>query len=815
MAATRVAIRMRTAAIQNQKTSSRIWWSASAARAAVILLFGLLAGRTASAEVIFVAAGTNLQSALNRAQPGDIIELQAGATFTGNFVLPAKAGSGFITVRSSTPDGLLPGPSARIGPEVEPLLARIASRVSVPTLRTAPGTHHWLLLGLVLQGGGGSSEVIQLGSGASAQDTLAEVPHDLVLDRVIVRGNPEGQKRGIALNSAATTIRNCYIVDIKLPAQEAQAIAGWNGPGPYLIENNYIEASGVNVLFGGAEPFIPNLVPSDITFRRNHVTKPTEWRDGPWVVKNLLELKNARRVVIEGNVLEHNWPGGQAGYAVLFTVRASGRRATWSTVEQVLFQNNVLRQTAAGINILGFDTNAVSQQTHGIVIRNNLFDEIGGPEWGGNGTFLQVGDEPADITVDHNTIIQTGNIVTAYGGTSSAPRPISGFRFTNNITLHNDYGIFGSGAGVGNPAIARYFPDGQITANVLAGGPASLYPPGNAFPPVEALTGEFTNAAARDYRLRSGSALLTAGTDGLPLGVNFDELNQALGGGECQATGPTGPEAPTSHMVQTLGTSVRLSWAPVAGATSYILEAGSAPGAADLLVTNVGAVTSLLTAAPAAVYYTRVRAVGRCGTSAPSNEVAFALGLGAGIAPCAGPPPPPTPLAAQTAGQAVHLAWAQSPGAASYRLEAGSAPGLQNLFAGDVGAATTLDTAAPAGVYFTRVRAVNSCGPSAPSNEISFALGCTAPQAPGGLVYSKAAGVLTLAWSRSPGAQSYRLVAGTAPGLADALNIDVGPATHQQFSLAGVPPGTYFVRLVAVGPCGVSAPSNEVAIPVP
>ena len=85
---------------------------------------------------------------------------------------------------------------------------------------------------------------------------------------MLVRGDPaKGQKRGIALNSASTTIRNSYIGDIKAVGQESQAIAGWNGPGPYTIENNFLEAAGVNILFGGADPAIPDLVPSDITIR--------------------------------------------------------------------------------------------------------------------------------------------------------------------------------------------------------------------------------------------------------------------------------------------------------------------------------------------------------------------------------------------------------------------------------------------------------------------------------------------------------------------------------------------------------------------
>ena len=60
---------------------------------------------------------------------------------------------------------------------------------------------------------------------------------------------------------------------------DSQAINGYNGAGPFTIENNYLEAAGENVLFGGADPAVTNLVPSDIVLRRNHLFKPLEWRN--------------------------------------------------------------------------------------------------------------------------------------------------------------------------------------------------------------------------------------------------------------------------------------------------------------------------------------------------------------------------------------------------------------------------------------------------------------------------------------------------------------------------------------------------------
>ena len=308
------------------------------------------AGQTASP--IVVAAGGNLQAALNQAQPGQVVEVQAGATFDGNFILPVKTGTGYITVRTSTPDAQLPAAGTRIGLAHESLLPTLRSVNTIPALRTAAGARNWRLIGLRFTTTGGG-DVISLGDGAQRDRTL--VPSDLTLDRVIIRGDAtKGQKRGIALNSANTRILNSYIAGIRLAGQESQAIAGWNGPGPFVIENNYIEAAAIGMLFGGAVPAIDQLVPSDIIIRRNHIMRPVSWRGGTWMVKNLLELKNARNVQIDGNLIENNWGRDQSGFAVVFTVRASGA-APWTTIEHVRFENNIVRHSGSAINVLGYD----------------------------------------------------------------------------------------------------------------------------------------------------------------------------------------------------------------------------------------------------------------------------------------------------------------------------------------------------------------------------------------------------------------------------------------------------------------------------
>ena len=491
-----------------------------------------------AASPIVVSAGGSLQAALNQAQPGQVVQIQAGATFDGNFILPVKTGTGVITVRTSTPDAQLPA-GTRVGLAQESLLPTLRSVNAMAALRTATGARGWRLIGLRFIAPD-SLDIISLGDGAQRDRTLA--PSDIVLDRVIVKGDAvKGQKRGIALNSANTQIVNSYIGGIRFVGQESQAIAGWNGPGPFVIENNYIEAAAIGILFGGAVPSIDQLVPSDITIRRNHIMRPLSWRGGTWMVKNLLELKNARNVQIDGNLLENNWQRDQNGFAVLFTPRASGA-APWTTIESVRFENNIVRHSGSAINVVGYDSSSTTRQLRGLVIRNNLFTDISSGAWGGAGIFLQMGDEAADVHVEHNTVMQTGLVASVYGGTPTAPRVSRGFRFVSNVVLHNAYGIFGNGVGTGTPAIATYLPGSVIVGNVLAGGSATVYPAGNAFPTVASLMAQFENAAADNYRLLASSSLRSM-AQGVP-GVDVDELQRAM-------TGQTGtpPAAPTGLRV--------------------------------------------------------------------------------------------------------------------------------------------------------------------------------------------------------------------------------------------------------------------------
>ena len=178
------------------------------------------------------------------------------------------------------PTAQLPAAGVRITPAAAPLLAKIRSTTAGPAMRTDSGATYWTLkfLEFLPSSSSGSANLVEFGGAGSTQTTLSTVPKHLVIDRCYLHGNASyGQRRGLALNSGDAQILNSYFADIKGVLQDTQAIMGWNGPGPYLIENNYLEAAGENVMFGGTDPSIPNLVPANITIRRNLISRPLAW----------------------------------------------------------------------------------------------------------------------------------------------------------------------------------------------------------------------------------------------------------------------------------------------------------------------------------------------------------------------------------------------------------------------------------------------------------------------------------------------------------------------------------------------------------
>jgi hypothetical protein len=493
---------------------------------------------------IVVSAGGNVQTAINNAQPGDVITLAQGATYTGNFTLPMKTGTGWVTIRTAAADGVLPVPGARVGPGNASAMAKLVSNADLPVFQASGAVHHYRLIGLEISHTFPSSYgLIVLGNGETSASSL---PHDIIIDRCWIHGSTAGDvQNGIRLNSARTSIIDSYIDQCQSTTVESHCIAGVNGTGPFKIVNNYLGGSTIQVLFGGARSQITSNVPSDIEFRLNWCRKPLSWRPGDpsyagtqWYVKNLFELKNARRVLIDGNTFEQNWPfngagpdaSAQAGYAILFTVRDEGGLMPQATVRDITVRNNIIRKSNAGISFYGVEGAGATT----IKVDNNLFDDIG-LNWGNNdrsGQIAQVNRVP-NVVFNHNTMIHDGDVLFATTGASIVQS--AGFAFTNTIAHHGcarstntNWGINGAGTNPGNPTLTAYFPSAACTKNAFAVPPfAVTYPTGNFFPASWSSVG-FTDFAGRNYRLLASSPYHNAATDGKDIGCDFTALATAM-----------------------------------------------------------------------------------------------------------------------------------------------------------------------------------------------------------------------------------------------------------------------------------------------
>ena len=249
---------------------------------------------------------------------------------------------------------------------------------------------------------------------------------------------------------------------------------------------------------------------------------------------------------------------------------------------------------------------------------------------------------------------------------------------------------------------------------------------------------------SRDTSCFTASSEVTASAPGAS---EFADCLRGEGGVGCFATlrlnalamtSIVAPVAPANLSSSISGNVVTLTWlAPLSPetdqATSFVVEAGSAPGLANLAsVPTIGSATSYSAGGvPVGTYYVRVRAVNGGGISPPSNEIVLQVGV-AGPPPDCGPLSTPTLTLTTNSGGTVGFSWTIPSGSpTAYILQAGSAPGLSNLANLDLRQAqpTFTTSGVPAGTYYVRVLARrNNCALSAPSNEVMVTVQAPVPE---------------------------------------------------------------------------------------
>jgi len=422
---------------------------------------------------LLVTTGGELQRALDTAIGGDTIQLQAGAVFRpsapgGSFILRNRnvPPGQWIIVRSSNSsfdaEGALRS-GVRVADTNAALMPQIrATEVNAPAIKTEAGARGYRLIGLDI---GAETTLRQLSNlvalGIGDENAVSALPADIVIDRSYLHGNDVGNyRRGVAMNGVRLAVLDSYIANFHDANGDSQAVGGWNGPGPFKIANNYLEAASENIMFGGSDPAVPNLVPSDIEISRNLSTKRLAWKASGVPVKNAFELKNARRVLVDGNTFENVWPSGQDGTAILMKSTNQDGDCPWCVTEYVTFRRSVVRSAGNGVVIAATEVGRrgapVPAAVNHVQFEDVLFENL-------DGKLLRIFGGVTDLSVTHITSRRNPNgVLDPRDPDDVNPR----FVFAFNLVERQLYGI-GTGADEGVRTLSRNFAPYTYRQNVI------------------------------------------------------------------------------------------------------------------------------------------------------------------------------------------------------------------------------------------------------------------------------------------------------------------------------------------------------------
>jgi hypothetical protein len=562
-----------------------------------------LADTPAPGQSRLIKEGDNLQQAINTASCGDTLRLQAGATFTGVFSFPAKPcdDQHWIIIRTDAADSSVPPEGSRLTPcyaGVASLPGRPAYPCSAPKnvlarlvfdgkagsgpIRLEWGANHYRFLGLEITRGAPGANIANLAffrnAGQRADGTVdwnSKGDH-VIFDRVWIHGNEKDETtRGVELGgSTDVAVVDSYFSDLKCIAltgacTDAQAIAGGAGDnpmGPYKIENNFLEASGECVMFGGGAG---SATPADIEIRHNHLFRPILWKSDepgfmpassgkPFIVKNIFELKNAQRVLFEGNILENIWGGfTQTGFAILLTPKSQGANlCPQCRVTDITIRYSKISHCASGFEIANVQSagNGIATAGERYSVHDVVIDDIDPVRYKGYGILLQfISTQPPlrDIKIDHITGFSP-KILFNIGVLPPSPK-IATLTLTNNLIGAGERDVTSTGGGPVNCAYQAQrlgaenmfdlcFSHPTVARNVVVNANGS-WPKDNFTPKNMTDAGLASEKSTiRDFRLcrekneaagcKKASPYLQSGTDGKPVGADIDAINAATAGVE-------------------------------------------------------------------------------------------------------------------------------------------------------------------------------------------------------------------------------------------------------------------------------------------
>ena len=232
--------------------------------------------------------------------------------------------------------------------------------------------------------------------------------------------------RGIYLGDSTNVavidsyLNDFHCISVSGACTDSQTINAGNSllpTGPYKIVNNFLESAGENILLGGAQG---STVPADIEIRRNHMFKPLNWMPGSpnfigrkFIAKNLFEIKNAERLLFEGNVLENSWGGfSQVGWGIVITPRGSwAATGTSQSAITPLATSDPDSQICATQDTLPNGQKVDSLASERISIHDVTVDDMSASAYNGAGIGFQISsgfvvNRPLNnVTINHVTML--------------------------------------------------------------------------------------------------------------------------------------------------------------------------------------------------------------------------------------------------------------------------------------------------------------------------------------------------------------------------------------------------------------------------
>jgi hypothetical protein len=413
--------------------------------------------RVDKSKSTFLKKGDDLQAAIDAAQFGDKIVLQAGASFESpssssprdfGFALPDKGpGTGtdadYITIESSSAGSLPAG--VRVSPANAPLMARIVASAAPNAVQLRQGAHHYKFIGIEFTNKDATG--IHTNSLIDSQTYIPQGtnPHHVVIDRCYLHPieettNPttiqRSATRGMGIDGIEITLSNSYVVGFggryrygattELIDSEGFLVVA--GPGPYHIVNNYIDAWFANFFLGGGGR--PAIAANTGIVQRGATTTSCT-----------LSATNNLNV---GDMITFPMSSGENGNGQVLT--KTGNTITYTPLIQYSPSANV--RNPAPAPAAGVTAAWNGQQINGVEIRRNTFNKDAKFKIPGSGDpkgWFEV-KNGNNITIDGNLFQGYPTVMAFTSRNDSGSNPwstISNLVITNNIvTGYSDGFIF-------------------------------------------------------------------------------------------------------------------------------------------------------------------------------------------------------------------------------------------------------------------------------------------------------------------------------------------------------------------------------------